>query len=128
MVIICRVPCTDIRDSHKSRDRKFYSRLIRRRRSGRIPLPNDVAEIPLLPREGKEVTRKVALWYTAKPTNDMRQETMVVRRITSCANLPKTMYRQVPLGTLARFCCFGKIHTDGRRLLPQLFAIVLFST
>lgn len=37
-------------------------------------LPGD-AESPLFPRGGKEVTRKVALWYTAKPTNDMRQET-----------------------------------------------------
>lgn len=102
--------CTDIRDCRKSRDRRFYSRLTRRRRSGRIPLPNDVAESPLFPREGKEVTRKVALWYTAKPTNDMRQETMVVRRITGYANLPKTVCRQVPSRKLARFYYFGKIH------------------
>lgn len=74
---------------------RFYSCLIRRRRGGRSPLLNDVGESPLFPRGGKEVTRKAALWYTAKPTNDMRQETMAVRRIASHVNLSKTIHRQV---------------------------------
>lgn len=54
---------------------------------------NDVAESPLFPRGGKEVTRKAALWYTAKPTNDMRRETMAVRHIVSHVNLSKTIYQ-----------------------------------
>jgi len=74
---------------------RFYSYLIRRRRGGRSPLVNDVAKSPLFPRGGKEVTRKAALWYTAKPTNDMRQETMAVRCIASHVNLPKTIHRQI---------------------------------
>lgn len=65
---------------------RFYSCLIL---GGRSSLLNDVAESSLFPRGGKEVTRKAALWYTAKPTNDMRQETMAVWHIASYANLSK---------------------------------------
>ena len=56
---------------------------------------NDVAKSSLFPREGKEVTRKAALWYTTKPTNDIRQEATAVQCITSHVNLPKTIHRQV---------------------------------
>lgn len=49
----------------------------------------------LLPRGGKEVRRKAALWYTAKPTNDMRPETTTAVRCTTakpvCANPPTVL-------------------------------------